>query len=114
MSALVLAFGVMILRDGLFHSDPHPGNIFATSHGPHPRIALLDYGQVGARLIPPPPLPLPCPPTATALPPLPLMPKRTALKTGGLSCKAPQAADTCVHQAPWHRWCCMGCIQAVC
>jgi hypothetical protein len=46
VSALVMAFGVMILRDGLFHSDPHPGNIFTTSSGLPHRIALLDYGQV--------------------------------------------------------------------
>ncbi|MBN1257126.1 MAG: hypothetical protein JXA52_05415 [Planctomycetes bacterium] len=29
---------------GLFHADPHPGNIFLLADG---RIALLDFGQVG-------------------------------------------------------------------
>ena len=31
-------------KDGFFHSDPHPGNIFILEDG---RIALIDYGQVG-------------------------------------------------------------------
>jgi predicted unusual protein kinase regulating ubiquinone biosynthesis (AarF/ABC1/UbiB family) len=33
-----------ILLDGLFHADPHPGNIFLTEDG---RVALLDLGMVG-------------------------------------------------------------------
>jgi len=33
-----------ILLDGLFHADPHPGNIFLTDGG---NIALLDLGMVG-------------------------------------------------------------------
>ncbi len=33
-----------VLVDGLFHADPHPGNIFITSDG---RLALLDLGMVG-------------------------------------------------------------------
>lgn len=33
-----------ILLDGLFHADPHPGNIFLTDDG---RVALLDLGMVG-------------------------------------------------------------------
>ncbi len=34
----------MILEDGFFHADPHPGNIkYLTDN----RIALLDYGMVG-------------------------------------------------------------------
>lgn len=33
-----------ILLDGLFHADPHPGNIFLTDDG---NIALLDLGMVG-------------------------------------------------------------------
>lgn len=33
-----------VLVDGLFHADPHPGNIFVT-HDNH--LALLDLGQVG-------------------------------------------------------------------
>lgn len=30
---LVKALGHMILRDGVFHSDPHPGNVLALSRG---------------------------------------------------------------------------------
>lgn len=33
-----------ILVDGLFHADPHPGNVFLTDDD---RIALLDLGMVG-------------------------------------------------------------------
>lgn len=33
-----------ILVDGVFHSDPHPGNVFLTDDG---RVALLDLGMVG-------------------------------------------------------------------
>jgi predicted unusual protein kinase regulating ubiquinone biosynthesis (AarF/ABC1/UbiB family) len=33
-----------ILLDGLFHADPHPGNIFLTDDG---NVALLDLGMVG-------------------------------------------------------------------
>jgi predicted unusual protein kinase regulating ubiquinone biosynthesis (AarF/ABC1/UbiB family) len=33
-----------VLVDGLFHADPHPGNVFVT---PECRIALLDLGMVG-------------------------------------------------------------------
>lgn len=33
-----------VLVDGLFHADPHPGNVFITEDG---RIALLDLGMVG-------------------------------------------------------------------
>jgi predicted unusual protein kinase regulating ubiquinone biosynthesis (AarF/ABC1/UbiB family) len=33
-----------VLVDGLFHADPHPGNIFVTLEG---RLALLDLGMVG-------------------------------------------------------------------
>jgi ubiquinone biosynthesis protein len=33
-----------VLVDGIFHADPHPGNIFLTDDG---RIALLDLGMVG-------------------------------------------------------------------
>ena len=32
----------MILRDGYFQADPHPGNILI---GPGPQVALLDFGQ---------------------------------------------------------------------
>jgi predicted unusual protein kinase regulating ubiquinone biosynthesis (AarF/ABC1/UbiB family) len=33
-----------ILLDGIFHADPHPGNVFLTDDG---RVALLDLGMVG-------------------------------------------------------------------
>ena len=34
----------MMLEDGFFHADPHPGNVFVL---PGNRIALIDYGMVG-------------------------------------------------------------------
>jgi ubiquinone biosynthesis protein len=34
----------MVLVDGFFHADPHPGNIFFLSRN---RIALIDYGMIG-------------------------------------------------------------------
>jgi len=34
----------LMLRDGVFHADPHPGNILVTPEG---RLALLDFGSVG-------------------------------------------------------------------
>jgi len=34
----------MILEDGFFHADPHPGNIFFL---PENRVALIDFGMVG-------------------------------------------------------------------
>lgn len=34
----------MIFRHGLFHADPHPGNILLTEDG---GVGLLDYGMVG-------------------------------------------------------------------
>ncbi|HEX6006848.1 MAG TPA: AarF/UbiB family protein, partial [Burkholderiales bacterium] len=34
----------MILIDGFFHADPHPGNVFYLSGN---RIAMIDYGMVG-------------------------------------------------------------------
>ena len=42
------AYLKQILVDGLFHADPHPGNVFLTDDN---RIALLDLGMVG-RLAP--------------------------------------------------------------
>jgi ubiquinone biosynthesis protein len=38
------AYLKQILLDGLFHADPHPGNIFIMDDG---RVALLDLGMVG-------------------------------------------------------------------
>jgi ubiquinone biosynthesis protein len=38
------AYLKMILVDGVFHADPHPGNVFLT---PDDRIALIDLGMVG-------------------------------------------------------------------
>ncbi|MBI3803985.1 MAG: AarF/ABC1/UbiB kinase family protein [Nitrospirae bacterium] len=43
------AYLKQILVDGLFHADPHPGNIYLTDDR---RIALLDLGMVG-RIAPP-------------------------------------------------------------
>lgn len=40
---LTEAYGHMILKDGFFQADPHPGNILINDKG---KIALLDYGQV--------------------------------------------------------------------
>lgn len=34
----------MLLEDGLFHADPHPGNVFFLRDG---RIAIIDFGMVG-------------------------------------------------------------------
>lgn len=42
--ALFKAYLHQVLMDGLFHADPHPGNVFLTDDG---RIALLDLGMVG-------------------------------------------------------------------
>jgi predicted unusual protein kinase regulating ubiquinone biosynthesis (AarF/ABC1/UbiB family) len=41
---LFKAYLKQILLDGLFHADPHPGNVFLTGDG---HIALLDLGMVG-------------------------------------------------------------------
>lgn len=41
---LFRAYLKQVLIDGLFHADPHPGNVFVTADG---RIALLDLGMVG-------------------------------------------------------------------
>ena len=34
----------MIFRDGFYHADPHPGNIFILAGG---RFGLLDFGKIG-------------------------------------------------------------------
>eukprot|EP00250_Pteridium_aquilinum_P011766 c20291_g2_i1 orf=270-2069(-) len=39
---LLEAYGQMIFMDGVFHADPHAGNLFLLSDG---RLGLLDYGQ---------------------------------------------------------------------
>ncbi|HYG79808.1 MAG TPA: AarF/ABC1/UbiB kinase family protein, partial [Pyrinomonadaceae bacterium] len=41
---LFRAYLRQILIDGIFHADPHPGNIFLT---PENRVALIDLGMVG-------------------------------------------------------------------
>jgi predicted unusual protein kinase regulating ubiquinone biosynthesis (AarF/ABC1/UbiB family) len=41
---LFRAYLKQILLDGIFHADPHPGNVFITNDG---RVALLDLGMVG-------------------------------------------------------------------
>ncbi len=41
---LFRAYLTQVLVDGLFHADPHPGNVFLTHDG---RVALLDLGMVG-------------------------------------------------------------------
>ncbi len=41
---LFKAYLKQVLVDGLFHADPHPGNVFLTDDG---RVALLDLGMVG-------------------------------------------------------------------
>jgi ubiquinone biosynthesis protein len=38
------AFFKMVLQDGLFHADPHPGNIFVLHDG---RLGLVDFGIMG-------------------------------------------------------------------
>lgn len=42
IKALTRGFGQMVLQGGLFHGDPHPGNIMILKNGD---IALLDFGQ---------------------------------------------------------------------
>jgi predicted unusual protein kinase regulating ubiquinone biosynthesis (AarF/ABC1/UbiB family) len=41
---LLKAYFKQILVDGVFHADPHPGNVFLTDDN---RIALIDLGMVG-------------------------------------------------------------------
>ena len=41
---LLAAYLRQIAIDGIFHCDPHPGNIIVTEEG---RLALLDFGMVG-------------------------------------------------------------------
>lgn len=39
-----LAVLKMILEDGFFHADPHPGNMLAMAHN---RVGFIDFGMVG-------------------------------------------------------------------
>ena len=41
---LVRAYLKQIIIDGVFHADPHPGNVFVTDDG---LLALIDLGMVG-------------------------------------------------------------------
>ncbi|WP_420266055.1 ABC1 kinase family protein [Candidatus Magnetominusculus dajiuhuensis] len=43
-ATLVNAYFKMILDDGFFHADPHPGNLFVLYDG---RIAIVDFGMAG-------------------------------------------------------------------
>jgi predicted unusual protein kinase regulating ubiquinone biosynthesis (AarF/ABC1/UbiB family) len=48
---LIVAFAEMLLQHGLFHADPHPGNLLVAPgpvgvHGRAPLLVLLDFGQV--------------------------------------------------------------------
>jgi predicted unusual protein kinase regulating ubiquinone biosynthesis (AarF/ABC1/UbiB family) len=40
---LIVAFSEMLLEHGLFHADPHPGNLLVA---PGPKLILVDFGQV--------------------------------------------------------------------
>ena len=40
---LIVAFSEMLLQHGLFHADPHPGNLLVA---PGPKLVMLDFGQV--------------------------------------------------------------------
>jgi predicted unusual protein kinase regulating ubiquinone biosynthesis (AarF/ABC1/UbiB family) len=40
---LIETYARMMLRDGVFHADPHPGNLLVDERG---RIVLLDFGMV--------------------------------------------------------------------
>jgi predicted unusual protein kinase regulating ubiquinone biosynthesis (AarF/ABC1/UbiB family) len=43
VESVVEAYIQMMLVDGLFHADPHPGNLLVTDDG---RLVLLDFGMV--------------------------------------------------------------------
>jgi aarF domain-containing kinase len=40
---LIVAFSEMLVKDGLFHADPHPGNLMVA---PGPKLIMVDFGQV--------------------------------------------------------------------
>ena len=44
--SLIDIYNVMVLRHGIFHADPHPGNLFVlpSQNGGPPRIGLVDFG----------------------------------------------------------------------
>jgi len=44
MNTLVRLMLQTILEEGLFHADPHPGNVFVLPDG---RLSLLDFGNTG-------------------------------------------------------------------
>jgi ubiquinone biosynthesis protein len=44
MNTLVKAMLQTIFEEGLFHADPHPGNVFVLPDG---RLSLLDFGMMG-------------------------------------------------------------------
>ncbi len=46
---LIRAYLKQIIVDGVFHADPHPGNVFVTDTG---KLALIDLGMIG-RVSPP-------------------------------------------------------------
>ena len=43
LRAVMELYVQMMMVDGLFHADPHPGNVFVDTQG---RLALLDFGMV--------------------------------------------------------------------
>ena len=43
VETLIESYARMMLRDGVFHADPHPGNLLVDAKG---RIVLLDFGMV--------------------------------------------------------------------
>ncbi len=43
VETLIESYARMMLRDGVFHADPHPGNLLVDRQG---RIVLLDFGMV--------------------------------------------------------------------
>lgn len=42
--AILVAYCTMIVEHGVYHADPHPGNLFARADG---TIAFVDFGAVG-------------------------------------------------------------------
>ena len=43
VETLIECYARMMLRDGVFHADPHPGNLLVDAEG---RLILLDFGMV--------------------------------------------------------------------